>query len=310
VLLAHARHHAAHSSGRAVVGPCAPAAGDAGDLFARKVTAWWVDHTNRLLTERPLQFWDLCTGNFSIRRQEFLRLGGFVPTARREDWELGYRVGLRGLPIEANPEAAVRQIVETRLPVALADRFDEGRGDVVFARRHPEILAWSSLAYWDDMPPQHRRAARWAMRHPDHRLALNAAAVLGCAATEAAGLPRRFEQSLAMATLISYWAGVGVECGGERGWIELRRRGRESEQPRAHVDMDAASEWDPPRPGECAEIIVTFRGEALVALPVRRGGTPWSRRRFLAHAVDATAGYVGYHRAMSSAVAERELVAV
>jgi glycosyltransferase involved in cell wall biosynthesis len=308
VLLAHARRHARPDEPRATVGPCAPDVDTGDGLFAMKVRSWWVDHTDRLLTERPLRCWDLCTGNVSLPRATFAELGGFAPMARREDWEFGHRIDRTGITIEAEAGAAVRQVTETRMSVALADRFAEGRGDVVFAVRHPEIVAWSSLAYWDDMPPRHRRAARWAMRHPEHRHAVNAAAVRACTAAEAAGLPRRFEQVLATATLVTYWAGVGEETGGERGWIELRRRARESEGPRPHLDLESAHAWEPPPPGSCAEIVVAFRGEQLMALPVRRGGMPWSRRRFLAHTVDACAGFVGYHRAMPSALADLALV--
>jgi GT2 family glycosyltransferase len=310
VLAAHGRAHAATDVEAAVVGPCAPDATVPDSLFAAKVRSWWVDHTGRLRHERPLLFWDLCTGNVSISRRAFTRLGGFAPLARREDWELGYRAARAGVPIAAALDASVEQVIDTDLRSALADRFREGRGDAAFARRHPEVLAWLSPSSWDDMPPVQRRLARWAMADPERRHRLVEAAVRAAAAAERTGLPRRFEQAVTVGTLASYWAGVGGECGGEKRWAELRRAGRAVEGPRPTLPLEDARTWSAPSPGECAEVVATFDGQPVAAVPVRRGGVPWSRQRFLAHVVQQASGFVGFQRARALAGGDALGVAV
>jgi hypothetical protein len=127
------------------------------------------------------------------------------------------------------------------------------------------------------------------------------AAGRAAAAAERAGLPRRVEQAVTVGTIAAYWAGVGAECGGERGWSELRRAGRAAEGPRPALALEDARTWSPPRPGDCAEVVVTFGGEPVAAVPVRRGGVPWSRQRFLAHAVEEVRGFVSFHQARALA---------
>jgi hypothetical protein len=83
------------------------------------------------------------TGNVSIRRDAFARIGGFDETYgnRREDWEWGLRAVAAGVELRHEPAAvaAHRYTLDTRS--RLRGAFTEGRGDALLARHHPEAVA-------------------------------------------------------------------------------------------------------------------------------------------------------------------------
>jgi hypothetical protein len=47
------------------------------------------------------------------------------------------------------------------------------------------------------------------------------------------------------------------------------------------LPLESGRQWLPPEPGTVGQVLVTFRGEHIGQAPVRWGGSPWDRDRFL-----------------------------
>ena len=112
-------------------------------LYHLYVWAWWEDfyHT-RALPGRVPGLRDLCSGNFSVRRQDFLAAGGFDPAFRGyggEDFELGYRLLHAGVQIIPDREAQARHYHRTTVAGVLRATRQEAHGDVLIGQKHPEL---------------------------------------------------------------------------------------------------------------------------------------------------------------------------
>jgi glycosyltransferase involved in cell wall biosynthesis len=282
LLLRHAHHHVEASKERVVVGLAAPCVTDTSTLFARRVRNWWVDLEHRLSSNDELSFADLVTTNVSVSKEAFERLGGFVRMPRREDWEFGYRVVRAGIEIVGAPDASVVHHADVDLPNALEDRYREGRGDAIFAARHPEALPWLSLASWHDFGPNQKRLIRTMFVDPQRRATMNRLACRAAQTLEQVGSLERYGQVLTAAQSSSYWAGVGAELGGEAGWLDCLRRSRQVVgTSTARFDVTDTGAWTAPQPGSVATITICLGDEDLAQVPVRWGGVPWSRSRFV-----------------------------
>ena len=108
------------------------------DLTSRMIRNWWNDYSRRLRTLDSPTFSDVSSGNLSINRAVFHRIGGFVGLPRREDWELGYRLLVNGVKIGVALGADAIHTTDTNLAEALMDRRLEGRGDAAIVGRFPE----------------------------------------------------------------------------------------------------------------------------------------------------------------------------
>jgi GT2 family glycosyltransferase len=105
--------------------------------FARKL--------ERLAARRDqLAFNDVYGGNVSIVREAFLAAGGYDETFRvygHEDYELSLRLTRAGHRFVYSPDALANQYYDKSLRGLAADVQSEGRTAVLFARKHPEVLA-------------------------------------------------------------------------------------------------------------------------------------------------------------------------
>ena len=291
VLLAHAFAHAQASAEVAAIGPCPPTVDTTrATPFALTIRNWWVDHSGRLDRSEPLTFADCGTGNLSVARRSFHEVGGFALMARREDWELGYRLARHGVDLVGVPDARVDHHADIDLANGLEDRFREGRGDAAIARSHPELLAWLPLAMWDHLSSRQRSVARAALADPTRRRATGAAALRVLPALDGLGLRDRYAKVLTAAAFASYWSGVGAELGGEAEWFGLRTTSREHARPQMTLPLESVASWCAPAPGDTSDVLVTMRGQIIGVAPVIWGGVPWDRSRFL-HAVFTTFAY-------------------
>jgi GT2 family glycosyltransferase len=108
------------------------------------VWAWWHDtyYTRRQPGGRPGSR-DFCSGNVSLRRDDFFAAGGFNPAFRGyggEDYELGYRLLQRGVRFVCEPRAAARHHHRSSVAGVLRQTRQEAGGDALMARLHPELL--------------------------------------------------------------------------------------------------------------------------------------------------------------------------
>ena len=110
-------------------------------LFGVTIRGWWEEMSApvRELGHRYSCF-DLLSGHFSIRRQDFKALGGFDSTLRcREDYELGYRVSAAGLAYRLVTGAEARHHETSNLAKVIRRKLDEGIADVGLCERHPAL---------------------------------------------------------------------------------------------------------------------------------------------------------------------------
>lgn len=121
-----------------VIGPAVPdIAGNT--WFDESLRGWW---TRRLTLQADpghrFGATDLATGNVSLPRALFERLGGFdTSLAVREDYELGWRVIAAGVPMVYARDARGHHRDQSDLARNLGRVRMEGKADMAFARLHP-----------------------------------------------------------------------------------------------------------------------------------------------------------------------------
>ena len=286
VLKAHALSHETgkHAAGKIVVaGPCSVDLHNASGFFAQRVRNWWVDHVERLNQPIEPAFTDLCTGNFSISKDLFDEIGGFENLARREDWELSYRLFKEGVSIVACTGAAVRQVPEIDIAESFADRKGEGIGDVQFARLHPEMLRWLPLGSWVEMG-RRRRIVRRLIRHPALPAFMRYPAIGSLEVLQFLGMRRLWSRLVDLLNFAFYWSGVGTAVGSEEAWLDLIDESRSrTRSGLAQIDVDSEDPKDL-EPGSAFDVLVTWRGAPFGIASPLFGGLPWDRQRFLAAA--------------------------
>ncbi|HET8955198.1 MAG TPA: glycosyltransferase [Solirubrobacterales bacterium] len=134
-------------------------------LLSWGVGFWAQSRRERLLepgTEPGLD--DLLTGQISISRESFERLGGFDTSFTREglfggeDIDFGYRVVKAGLRVVFNPEAISYQYYDVDPAAYLRRARETGRSEEELVLKHPEQA--SRLA---GAPAFHTRRSRWLL---------------------------------------------------------------------------------------------------------------------------------------------------
>jgi GT2 family glycosyltransferase len=208
---AHVRAHADDDPARVAIGYLPPELQGRRDFFAIMLRAWWEAMFERMREPgHRFAYSDLLSGNFSVARATFARVGGFDETLRcHEDYELGLRLIAAGSRFQFAPDAAGWHHEHTDLARALSRKRDEGRADVALAHRHPGLASILPLSASD-----HRLSTRGrALKH--FALAPSSAGTLlesSCRsmlpALERARLRTRWRRLLD--DLLSYWYWRGV----------------------------------------------------------------------------------------------------
>jgi len=213
------RHHAlSHADGDdAVLGhiPLDPASPPS--LLSRDVAVWAERRAEALRRGAPLTLFDLLTGQLSIKRDVFAKLGGFDTRFTQggsfgdEDLDLGTRL-LERYKVSFNPDAVSHQHYVVTPRQQMRQWFDAGQADVAFARKHPgragELFELHGLS---------RARTQWLLRPlaaiPGFARAL---AEMTAAAAERAGARegKRLTRALFyFAREVVYWAGVRMAGG-------------------------------------------------------------------------------------------------
>jgi GT2 family glycosyltransferase len=290
VLVAHAARHRDGERPMAVVGPCPPARWDVSDGHGAGVRNWWVDQVRVLTEGRALGFADVLTGNLSLRRILFDEVGGFRPLARREDWDLGYRLMQRGVDVCAAPEAVVMHDADLDLRSALADRRSEGAGDVALAAAHAGLGRLLPLMAAQRVGGRMQFVVRRLLRAPHALDGWLAVLPTWLELLDRMGLREGWAREHGRAMMIAYWAGVAGAVSGEAGLMALL----------APVPLDATKVpvvdlgdlWGStpevlPVGGTAVEVVL--RGELVGEAPLSLGGIPWQRTTFQRRLVESFA---------------------
>jgi GT2 family glycosyltransferase len=143
---AHVAHHAVPDV--VAIGYLPPDLQGRRDFFTVMLRAWWEAMFERMREGgHRFVYSDLLSGNFSLSRSLFERVGGFDETLRcHEDYELGYRLIQAGARLRFAHDAMGWHHEQTDLGRALTRKREEGRADVALATRHPELLVTLPLA--------------------------------------------------------------------------------------------------------------------------------------------------------------------
>jgi hypothetical protein len=146
-LAAHASAHAETSDDHVVLGYCPPVV-RGHDFWSVWVRGWWEDlYRRKAEPGHQWTFTDFSDGTASLPRHVFLASGGFDPDLRRrQDWELGLRLLQRGVRFAYHPAAKAWHYAETTVHDAVLNGRQDARGDVMLARKHPEVKGQLPLA--------------------------------------------------------------------------------------------------------------------------------------------------------------------
>lgn len=138
-------HLAQHQAGEAlaVLGEARLARREPQSLYQMGVWAWWEDaYHQRARPGRQPGCRDFCSGNVSLRKQDFFQVGGFDPDFRGyggEDYELGYRLLKAGVRFAPDRSAAGLHHHPTTVAGVLKATRQEAHGDALIGRKHPEL---------------------------------------------------------------------------------------------------------------------------------------------------------------------------
>jgi hypothetical protein len=142
LLSVHLNHHTQQIR-RAVLGDCLVVRELQDSMYHLYVWTWWEDrYHQRALPGRQPGFRDFLTGNVSLRRQDFLQVGGFDPDFRGyggEDFELGYRLLQAGVEFIADRKARAYHYHRTTVEGVLRATRQEAHGDIILGEKHPEL---------------------------------------------------------------------------------------------------------------------------------------------------------------------------
>lgn len=132
---------------------------------AMAAVLWWNDFFGAMKQAEIPTYAGALTGNMSISRAAFERIGGFDPRFgryRREDWEWGLRALKAGVSLGYEP--AARGMHEFRLdaPGRLTAARLEGFGDALLLRKHPDAGS-AVIPLLADPPSSRSRQAVWRL---------------------------------------------------------------------------------------------------------------------------------------------------
>lgn len=207
---AHARAHEVPVE-RAVVGAAPILTVPGSPAFVRYMAKGFRARLERL--GQPgyrLRFRDAYTGNFSVRREVLLAVGGFDEAFRvygHEDYELALRLQESGVELVYDAEACAHQHYEKTFAEFARDGIARGRTAVLFADKHPAVVDRLKLSEY------YREGRAWrALRGLLLGLSRVTDRVPGWVIAVIAWLerrePARLDKCYAVAIDYFYWLGV------------------------------------------------------------------------------------------------------
>lgn len=289
-----AAHHAAHRDqpGGAVVGPYPPAPFASREPFRQDIRRWWIAHFDALA--RPghrFGFRDLLTGNLSMSRELWDRIGGLdAQFARaREDLELGVRLVAAGVPIRYAPRAFGwhHEHHTSTLAGAFRRAREEGRSDARMAFKHPHLGPVLDIVRLAAV--SRSRPLRWLLRGKggDYVEPLLPVLVALLGLTGRLGLRRPYRRLFALLHGFAYHRGGRAAVDG--AWWKLAELYRPA-QPAEPLAIDLADGFDAAAARISAErpraVSVALGGRTIGMLPDEPGREPYDAPQFRAALVE------------------------
>ncbi len=137
----------------------------AAECFRREIGAFHLEREQRSGAEWRIT--DCVFSNASLSRALLEEAGGFDEAFRmREDLELGTRLFSVGVRPQYVANAVTYQYYEKSSARLVRDAEAFAVGDVMFARKHPQVVIEGQLNWLAQQPPWKQRARRLAARAP------------------------------------------------------------------------------------------------------------------------------------------------
>ena len=167
----------------------------------------------------------LCSGNLSLRRADYLAVGGFDKSLRRsEDAELGLRLEQSGVELVFAADAPVSHDSDRPDHEWLARAHQYGRADLRIARKHEGLAHADPFRYFFTLP-RLSRPLLWLSLLVPSISRLVARAALACASACArVGLHALALRGAGLAYGMEYFRGVRVEAGSRRAALAAGAR--------------------------------------------------------------------------------------
>ena len=161
-----AEHDRSHREGADLVVGDMPLHPDSPENILSSGVGLWADSRRERLTSPSAEVTsdDLLTGQMSISRSNFARLGGFDGSFTRdgmfggEDIDFGLRVVKAGLLVAYNPQAISYQYYDVDPAAYLRRTREAGRSEEELVLKHPE-----QASRLDEGPAFHTRRSRWLL---------------------------------------------------------------------------------------------------------------------------------------------------
>jgi GT2 family glycosyltransferase len=270
-LAAHLAAQASLTDGGVVLGPMSSVVhGPPDDVLQVESRCWWAAQASEWARpEHRFTARDLFACNVSMPRDVFIAAGGFDEGFREpgpEDRELGVRLLRRRVPFRFAPAAVTehddRQTFERLLARAVAD----GRGHVLMAQRHPEVLA--ELPLGEPVQGNLRRLL-WKLGWSRPVVGALLALVLRrgiLPLLERCRLRGLRQRVVAVLHVDAYWRGVRRELGSRVAWESLRATAVTEPPGCCDREFDLAEGFD--------ALTRLLRAEAVDGLRLRWCDTP------------------------------------
>lgn len=247
LVAAHLRSHEGNADVVAI-GPCPPLLHGRQDFWRVLLRRWWFDvFTAMAEPGHRFTYRDVLTGNLSMRRTLFERIGRFDAAfgvdVSHEDWELGIRLLEAGARLTHVAGAMAWHHDRTDLDRSYRRARQDGKGDVLIGRLHPEVRPALPLADAGLAPRPVERAVRFlAFGAPAAGDALGRLSRRALDGLEWLRLRGAWRTLNGTTRRYWYWRGVADEL---RGRAELSRfrayHGRGAAGARSEPEIDLAA---------------------------------------------------------------------
>lgn len=194
-------------------------------LFERWYAKKWEDWSADFARGAQPTGASLCTGNVSMRRADYLAVGGFDLTLdRSEDAELGYKLEEAGVRLVYSEDAyTLHGSDHTVLDVWMRRAYRYGICDTRIANMHPSLPHADPWRFWYTLPKLSKPALVTAVALPQVSKPIAEGAMRGALAADKLGARRLAMQVCGLVFGMEYFRGMRDENGGILGSNRARR---------------------------------------------------------------------------------------
>jgi glycosyltransferase involved in cell wall biosynthesis len=216
-------------------------------VFTKSARLWWAESfASRAEGNHRFSFWDFCTGNVSVARGAFENAGAFDESIGKngagEDYELGYRLIRNRIPFQFVREALSVHHTTVSWDDYLFRAEQEGFGQAVTARKHPELFWEFNVAHLSRLSESTLLRPVWVALWKAPKLGEPAIATIRTMARLllAMNLQSLFWRLQGILRGHAYWKGVRSALGTLSNWERLAQDAPYEPSDCREVDFDVS----------------------------------------------------------------------